>query len=182
VRGLCEVLRASRRKSAFFYNWEELRDLSRPASLCRSFFASLADYGDEEANRQVMEQALPFIRSGIADFTFVYLGWTDHAGHNYGWMGPEYMRSVRESMAAVDEIRRILSEDDLLVVTADHGGHDRVHGTERPEDMTIPLFFCNPAFGEKRLESASIIDIAPTITAYLGLEADPDWEGKNLLQ
>ena len=33
VRGLCEVLRAAGKTCAFFYNWEELKDLSRPDSL-----------------------------------------------------------------------------------------------------------------------------------------------------
>ena len=38
VNGLCEVLLQNGKKSAFFYNWEELRDLSRPNSLTFSFF------------------------------------------------------------------------------------------------------------------------------------------------
>ena len=37
VNGLCEQLRAGGRKCAFFYNWEELRDLSRPESLAFSY-------------------------------------------------------------------------------------------------------------------------------------------------
>ena len=35
-----EQLKAAGKTSAFFYDWEELRDLSRPASLSYSFFAS----------------------------------------------------------------------------------------------------------------------------------------------
>jgi predicted AlkP superfamily pyrophosphatase or phosphodiesterase len=29
IKGLCEQLKASKKKCAFFYNWEELRDLTR---------------------------------------------------------------------------------------------------------------------------------------------------------
>ena len=38
INGLCEVLAMNNKKSAFFYNWEELRDLSSPDSLTFSYF------------------------------------------------------------------------------------------------------------------------------------------------
>ena len=52
----------------------------------------------------------------------------------------------------------------LLWFTADHGGHDRTHGTDSPEDMTIPFIIKGKDFkaGEK-LENVSIKDIAPTV-------------------
>ena len=39
----------------------------------------------------------------------------------------------------------------LLWFTADHGGHDRTHGTDSPEDMTIPFIIKGKNFkvGEK---------------------------------
>ena len=39
----------------------------------------------------------------------------------------------------------------LLWFTADHGGHDRTHGTDSPEDMTIPFIIKGKDFkaGEK---------------------------------
>ena len=70
----------------------------------------------------------------------------------------------------------------LVIVTADHGGHDRTHGTPLPEDMTIPVVFCGPKFEKgKTLSGVSIKDIAPTVTALLGVEPDEDWEGKSLI-
>ena len=40
VRGICEVLRAAGKKCAMFYNWEELKDLSRPDSLTYGCYIS----------------------------------------------------------------------------------------------------------------------------------------------
>ena len=40
VRGLCEVLKAAGKHNAFFYNWEELKDLSRPDSMTFATFVS----------------------------------------------------------------------------------------------------------------------------------------------
>ena len=38
------------------------------------------------------------------------------------------------------------STDYDVILTADHGGHDRIHGTELPEDMTIPVLMQGPDF------------------------------------
>jgi arylsulfatase A-like enzyme len=51
-----------------------------------------------------------------------------------------------------------------------------------PEDMKIPVFFRGPAFeAGKVLDGVSIKDIAPTITALLGVEPDEEREGKSVL-
>ncbi|MBR4674732.1 MAG: alkaline phosphatase family protein [Victivallales bacterium] len=180
IQGICEVLKAAGKKSALFYNWEPLKDLARPGSLCYANFIAGNSYGYEEANRQLTENAISFLRTNVADFTFLYLGWTDEAGHAKGWMGEEYLRSVYESFASIEAVVRALSNDYLVIVTADHGGHDRSHGTEMPEDMTIPILFYNPAFPVRELNEANIIDIAPTIVQTLGVAPDGDWEGHTL--
>ena len=74
-----------------------------------------------------------------------------------------------------------LSEDYTVIITADHGGHDRTHGTDLPEDMTIPLFIMGENFEPgTKLENVSILDIAPTIADVLGAPPDAEWEGKSL--
>ena len=39
-----------------------------------------------------------------------------------------------------------LGEEYTVIITADHGGHDRMHGTDMAEDMTIPMFFIGADF------------------------------------
>jgi phosphopentomutase len=173
-------MKAAGKKSALFYNWEELKDLARPGSLCYANFIAGHDYGYEEANKMLTDNVIPFLKTGVADFTFLYLGWTDEAGHAKGWMGEEYLRSVDESFKCIEAVCRSLSDDYLVVLTADHGGHDRSHGTDKPEDMTIPILFYHPSFSSKDLGDANIIDIAPTIASVMGVAADGDWEGKAL--
>ncbi len=177
VRGICEVLQAAGKSCALFYDWEELKDLARPGSLCYASFASGHDYGYEETSRILTENAVSFLRTGKADFTFLYFGWPDCAGHGHGWMGAEFLNSVNGCFDKIETVIRELSDDYLVVLTADHGGHDRSHGTEMPEDMTIPIIFYNNKFTRKNLGDASIMDIAPTIASVLGVAADRDWEG-----
>jgi phosphopentomutase len=69
-----------------------------------------------------------------------------------------------------------------VIVTADHGGHDRMHGTTDDTDMIIPIFFAGEEFEKGlELEGVSILDIAPTIAKLLSVEPDEDWEGKSLI-
>ena len=184
IKGLFEVLLEAGKSSAMCYNWEELRDLGRPSSLTYAIYAnghgSLLGY--EKSNDIIVDGLLKFLDANEQpDFTFLYLGWPDSAGHTFGWMSPEYLNSIRGSLALVQKVMAKVCDDTLVVLAADHGGHDRSHGTELPEDMTIPVFLYNRAFAPRELAAANIIDLAPTIVAALGGSPDREWEGKSLL-
>lgn len=182
VAGLCEVLAKSDRSCAFFYDWEELRDLTRPGSLQYSGFRNGAKLGFAHTDRLVTDEAITCITEEQPDFVFLYLGNPDEVGHRYGWMGEQYMEAVRGAWKEIDRVLAVLPEDYSVIVLADHGGHDRIHGTPAPEDMTIPVILRganHPAVSE--LADVSILDIAPTVAHLLGVKADRDWEGKSLV-
>lgn len=182
VRGLCEQLSAGGKICSFFYNWEELRDLSRPSSLAYSYFVSGTLYSYEKANEMVTENALSYIREERPDFAFVYLGLVDDAGHAHKWMGKEYMQACRQSLDEIERLTEVFGEEYSIIVTADHGGHEWMHGTTEKEDMLIPLICIGPDFAPgSRLGAAGICDIAPTITELMGVAASEDWKGKSLL-
>ena len=183
VNGLCEVLNGAGKSCAFFYGWEPLRDLSRPLSIARADFISGRRKGFAEADRLLTDRVETMLKEEeVPDFTFFYLCWADEAGHKYGWMSPEYLQAVNACLDCVRRAAALLPEEVRLIVTADHGGHDRSHGTELPEDMTIPVFFRHRDIAPGEIaEETSILDIAPTVTALLGVPADPDWEGRPLL-
>ena len=183
IDGLFEVLAQSGKKSALFYGWQQLQDLARPGSLYYSKFISGKLEGWENTNRLLTDDAISVIAEKAPDFTFLYLPWVDEAGHAETWMSEEYMRAVKESWKDIKRITDTLSDEYTVIVLADHGGHDRHHGTDMPEDMTIPVIVQGKDFtaGEK-LENVSIKDIAPTIVHLLGANPAPEWEGKILVQ
>ena len=180
VNGICEILRRADKKCALFYNWEEIKDLARPDSLAYSCYVSGHVYGYENANPRLAALAKDYIASDLPDFTFVYLGWSDAAGHNSGWMSEEYLRAVNGSRADIENICRGIPDDYTVIVTADHGGHARTHGYDTPEDMTIPVIVRLPSKTSSVKDGGSILDIAPTINFLLGVGSDPEWEGKIL--
>ena len=182
VKGLCEVLLENKKKSAFFYNWEELRDLSRPNSLTFSYFCKGGDIGYDKANDIVSAAAAEYLNKNYVDFAFLYLGYTDEAGHKNGWMSDEYMEAIENSWRNIKMVMSSLPEDYTVIITADHGGHDRLHGTDLSEDMTIPIIINGENFeAGKVLKNANIKDIAPTVTKLLDVESDDEWEGKSIL-
>lgn len=181
IRGLCEVLKQADKKCAVFYNWEELRDVSRPDSLAHSCFYAGRRIGYKQAGEMLTDEAIKYLKSYDTDFTFIYFGYPDMAGHNHGWMSEEYMESVHSSWDNIEKLMSELGDEYTYIITADHGGHDRTHGSDMPEDMIIPIIINGKAFEKgKAFENANIMDIAPTVTKLLSVEPDSEWEGNPL--
>lgn len=178
VSGLFEQIAAAGKTAASFYNWEELRDVSRPGALAYSFFLSQHKY--EGTDSALKERALKYIKEKQPDFVFLYLGATDEAGHQFGWMTEEYLKTVAAAWDCIKDVYEAVSEEYTIFVTADHGGHDRLHGTEAFEDMTIPLLMSGKIKADIP-ENATILDITPTIAKLLGVEPDSEWEGNCLI-
>lgn len=182
VEGLCEVLARQEKTCAFFYDWEQLRDLTRPGSLSQSFFKSGSRIGFAEADRCLTDAAISYLTEEKPDFAFLYLGNPDEVGHRFGWMSDAYLEAVRGAWHEIDRVLENLPEDCAVVILADHGGHDRIHGTAAAEDMTIPVMIRGKDFpAGSELKDVSIMDIAPTVARLLDIAPDREWEGKSLL-
>ena len=180
VSGLFEQISMAGGNSAMFYGWEPLRDVARPGSLKNAVYRWA--YAADNTDKYLTDRALECIERDHPDFVFLYMVETDEkGGHDHGWMSEEYLACVSN---AIDQVRRVVEavgEDYSVIVTADHGGHDRMHGTDMEEDMTIPMFYRGPAFeAGKELENVSLLEIAPTIADLLGAMPSPDWEGRSL--
>jgi len=114
---------------------------------------------------------------------FLYMVETDEkGGHDSGWMTPTYLDYINHAIGNVRRVVEAAGDEYTVIVTADHGGHDRAHGTEMKEDMTIPMFFLGEEFEAGRaIENVSILDLAPTIAKIMGVPAAREWEGKALI-
>lgn len=167
-------------RCAFFINWEELRDLSRPGNLAYSWYvdASYVEHGDD----LVADQAIRVIPAEAFDFAFVYFGTVDTFGHMFGWMSPEYLAQLERVDRQLGRVLDALPEGSHVIVHADHGGHERSHGTDAPEDMTIPWLAAGPRIraGHAIQAPVSLLDTAPTLARLLGLTLSSQWEGRSV--
>jgi predicted AlkP superfamily pyrophosphatase or phosphodiesterase len=184
IAGVCEMLRRAGKNCAMYYNWEELRDLSRPDSLEFSCFVSGHAHGYEAANRMVTDTAIAHITQFKPDFAFLYLGWVDMAGHNFGWGSEPYKHSLVESWKDIVRTMEAVGDEYTVIITADHGGHEYCHGSEMAEDMTIPIIACGENFapGSTFDRCLNIKDIAPTIVELVGAERAEEWKGESFIQ
>ena len=182
VEGLFERIKQAGGVSAMFYGWEPLRDIALPGSL--KFSTYINAYMKESSDTALTDEALRVIEENKPDFAFLYMVETDEkGGHDNGWMSEEYLRRIS---IAIDNTKRIIDafgDEYSVIIMADHGGHDRSHGSTCPEDMTVPFFFYGKEFaGGNEIEGVSLLEIAPTIAHIMGVECEQEWEGHSIIQ
>ena len=181
VNGIFERIKNMGGESAMFYGWEPLRDIASPGTL--KFATYINAYMKESSDTALTDEALKVMHAHKPDFVFLYMVETDEkGGHDNGWMSQPYLHRIS---IAIDNVKRVMEafgEEYTVIVMADHGGHDRSHGTTMPEDMTIPLFFFGKDFTPGKLDQElSLLDIAPTIGEVLGIGSESEWEGKSVI-
>ncbi len=76
-----------------------------------------------------------------------------------------------------------MRQDTLIIVTADHGGHDTTHGISQLEDMTISWIVAGPGVHHIVLSTnVNTTDTIATVAWALGLPLQPDWDGRPALE
>jgi len=176
--GLMDVAHAAGRRCAFIYNWEPLRNVSQPRSLYMSHFRENVRTPDgDNINSEVAARTIADDRP---DFIFVYFGTVDEVGHDYGWLSDEYFAQLAKVDRALGVVLQAVPADSHLLIQSDHGGHDRSHGTDSVEDMTIPWIVAGPGIRSNHalVDSVSLLDTAPTLARFLNIAPHPQWEGR----
>jgi predicted AlkP superfamily pyrophosphatase or phosphodiesterase len=178
-----EIARRAGRHTAMFYSWEELRDLSAPGALTMSF-CHAATAGDG-TDQKVAEAAAAYLAAAQPDLLFVYFGNIDLIGHDQGWMSAPYLAAIEESDRALGGLLDTLVESGLrdqyaILFLADHGGHEHMHGSALPEDMTIPWIINGRGVkrGHRLQTPVRITDTAATMLHLLDLPRPDMWDGQ----
>ena len=159
---------------------EKLRQITEPAS---TDYFEFVDDTDEIRDPFVIEQlAIQQIHQGFG-LMFVHFPSGDLAGHDHGWMSRQQLRAYAnddESFGFILETLKALGlyDSTLIIVTADHGGHDTTHGTDRLDDMTIPWIVSGAGVQPMQLTTQiHTTDTAATAAFALGLPIPEEWDG-----
>ena len=128
----------------------------------------------------VTAEAARYLRSTGPDLTWIYLQYTDDAGHRYG-DSPEMDAAVQAMDRRVGEIRDALrhrpGEDWLVVVTTDHGRDaidGREHGEQTARERTTWIVTNSRRLNARFEQTPPVVDILPSIAAHLGLVIPAD--------
>lgn len=180
IKGLFERAADQGKCCSMYYGWEPLRDICRPGSLrySRYIWAYAVENGDVELTKAAQKD----IDEAHPDLAFLYMVETDEkGGHDNGWMSDGYFYRLSTAFDCAWEMVEKYSGEYSVIITADHGGHDRGHGSDMPEDMTIPMFYIGKEFEKgKERNDLSILDLTPTAANILGIFPSPEWEGRIL--
>ncbi len=161
-------------------NKEKLRQITPPESTDIFLYVNDRDV-------VIAEQAAPILEKGF-DLAFVHFATTDAMGHVHGWLSPEQLSVVRRADDAIGALLTVLDEaglreDTLIIVTADHGGHEDFHGTWLPQDMTIPWAVIGPEVIPQYLtQPVNVTDTAATAAWALNLSPLPDAAGLPIVE
>ncbi|HSK67101.1 MAG TPA: alkaline phosphatase family protein [Anaerolineales bacterium] len=172
---LFDIVHAAGLETWMFVGKRKLEQVTEPSSLTGFTFVNDRDL--VVAERLISEFPENF------SVLFVHFAMPDAMGHQYGWLSPEQLsvsfradEAFANLLAALDA--RNLRSETLIIVTADHGGHETSHGSSLPEDMTIPWIASGPGIRPGPLSTAvHTMDTAATAAFALGLEAPSDWDG-----
>lgn len=179
IPGLIDQASAAGLRCATFYSWEPLRDLSRPGSITFSYCLNTSE-SDLNSDQILAKDAARYLSHNATDFAFVYFGAVDTAGHRFGWMSEGYLAQLEGVDRALGMLLEALPAEATVLVQSDHGGHDRTHGTDSAEDMTIPWLVAGPDIrqGHQLEEKVTLLDTAPTLARLLGITPHFQWEGR----
>ena len=137
--------------------------------------------------------ALRVLRERDPDLLFVHFRDPDEAGHDHGWgdtaagaaPSPQYEAALRRCDKATGRLLRALERDGrwgrtLLILTADHGGRGKNHGSSDPQERTIPWVAAGGAAKACGPWPAvlSTCDTAATALSALGLPVPQTWSGR----
>jgi predicted AlkP superfamily pyrophosphatase or phosphodiesterase len=177
---LFDLAHAAGLRTVMVVGKEKLRQITEPSS---TDFFEFVDKTDKIPDRFTIDQLA--IQQMIKGFgvMFVHFPDGDLAGHDYGWMTRRQFDAYRnndESLGYLLETLKNLGLYDgtLIIVTADHGGHDTTHGTDMLEDMTIPWIVSGRGIEPRQLTSQVMtMDTAATAAFALGLPIPAEWDG-----
>lgn len=100
-------------------------------------------------------------------------------GHRRNPVG--YARALEEFDVRVGEMMKIMREDDLLLITADHGNDPTFKGTDHTREK-VPFLVYSPSIRNGRYleERDSFADMGAMILSNFGLEKPSNLIGKNI--
>jgi hypothetical protein len=140
-------------------------------------------------DEKVSLEAADCIRNNAPDLSWVYLWYPDDASHYYGNGAyfDEYILKAGEQIdrvwQAVQYRQKRFGEEWMIVVTTDHGRTENGfhHGGQSRRERTTWIATNQKVNKRFKDGKASMVDIAPSICEYLGMEV-PDaikweWDG-----
>lgn len=182
---LFSLLRYRHQNSAAFYSNDRLRLLFPQGSLQTGMLINSQSI--RNVDHELAEQAARCLQREKPDCCLLYLEGPNIAGTHFGFDSEPYMESVEQADRALGLLLEHLAvvglrRDYVLMATGCCGGSQP--RLDAGEESCLPLLFSGPGVikGRELEQAPSLLDLAPTMAAILGLAPHPDWQGRMLAE
>jgi hypothetical protein len=125
------------------------------------------------------------LTAGNAELVVLLVGAVDAAGHAKGGASKDYREAAETADRALARaLGKVDLSQDAIVITADHGHTNRGgHGGIEPEVLAVPLIAAGAGIRSgASAEDAHLVDVAPTVSALLGIPAPGHGLGRTLVE
>ena len=116
---------------------------------------------------------------------FIHFADPDTAGHKDGWGSPQQKEAFKAADQALQVVVESLQnagiiEQSVILISADHGGHDKGHGLNIPDDMLIPWLAWGKGVKKsfRITEPVTTFDTAATALWLLGVPLPAELDGR----
>ena len=143
---------------------------------------------DKKPSQMVAKLAAAWVKDKKPTLAFVHFADPDSAGHKSGWGSPEQKEALKVTDQALWQFIEALKEagiadSSVVLISADHGGHDKTHGLNIPDDMIIPWVAWGKGVKKGFTITAPVTtyDTAATALWLLDVPVPAEFDGKPVL-
>lgn len=175
-----DVAHAAGMRTVMVVGKEKLRQVTEPTST--DYFEFVDDTDKIEDPLSIAQLANRQISEGFS-LMFVHFPSGDLAGHEHGWMSRQQLQAYADDDVNFGYILETLKnkgmyENTLIIITSDHGGYETHHGSNTPEEMTIPWIVSGIDILPMQLTTqVHTMDTAATAAFALRLPLSAEWDG-----
>lgn len=139
-------------KIAYYYNWKEL------INPINKKYLDEVSFEENDRYQENYSKAYDFLVKNKQSPTlvFLYSVHTDHAGHSFKWMSPEYIKAIEDADVEIGMLLNKLKtagiyKDTHFLLITDHGGINQGHGGVSMSEMQVPWAITGPQIRKRGL-------------------------------
>ncbi|WP_395742083.1 alkaline phosphatase family protein [Prosthecobacter sp.] len=140
---------------------------------------------DKKPSQTVAKQAAAWIKGKKPRLAFIHFPDVDTAGHKDGWGSPQQKEALKATDQALEQVWQAIkdagiADSSVMIISADHGGHDKTHGLNIPDDMLIPWVVWGKGVKKNFTITPPVTtyDTAATALWLLDVPVPPEFDGK----
>ena len=121
-----------------------------------------------------------YVKAEKPNFLFIQFDSVDGAGHAHGYGSENHLAQINICDGYADRIYNACAEagileDTLFIITADHGGYGRGHGSDTDEEKWIFVAMEGRTINKGQISFMQVKDFPAIVAHALGIPANPNW-------